>query len=121
MITLVSADIDGTKKTQLSAGAVHMGPQHCSLAHSHPETDVIVLLLDSGPDGTLTLFGDQLQNEIWQQPLQVLSHRADDRAVGYLELSRETEIGHPYGSCPFQRQRRRLRRAAGDPSVRHRI
>lgn len=72
MVSLISADIDTTKETQLSAGAVYMGPEHSSLAHSHPETDVIVLLLDSGPDGALTLFGDQLENEIWQQPLQVL-------------------------------------------------
>lgn len=72
MIPLFSADIDATSATRLSAGAVYMRPGHSALAHSHRKTDVIVLLLDSGPDGALTLFGDQLENEIWQQPFQAL-------------------------------------------------
>lgn len=72
MVPLVSADIDETATTLLSAGVVHMAGAHNSRAHRHDDTDVIVLLWRAGRAGALTLYGDDLDQEIWQQPHQAL-------------------------------------------------
>lgn len=72
MAPLVSADINGMATTQLSAGVVHMKRRHTARAHRHDDTDVIVLLWKAGKAGALTLYGDRLDQEIWQQPHQAL-------------------------------------------------
>jgi uncharacterized RmlC-like cupin family protein len=72
MAPVVSADILGMATTLLSAGVVHMRPGHAARAHCHLETDVIVLVWRSGKAGALTLYGEQLENEIWQRPGQAL-------------------------------------------------
>jgi uncharacterized RmlC-like cupin family protein len=72
MVPLVSADIDDTATTLLSAGVVHMKGRHVLRAHRHDDTDVIVLLWKSGKSGALTLYGDQLDHEIWQRPHEAL-------------------------------------------------
>lgn len=69
MASLVSADLDGTATTLLSAGVVRMKRGHNSRAHRHHDTDVIVLLWRSG---AVTLYGDRLEHEIWQRPGQAL-------------------------------------------------
>lgn len=72
MVPLVSADINGMVTTQLSAGLVRMKGRHTARAHRHDDTDVIVLLWKAGKAGVLTLYGDGLDQEIWQQPHQAL-------------------------------------------------
>lgn len=72
MASLVSADLDGTATTLLSAGVVRMKRGHNSRAHCHHDTDVIVLLWRSGRSGAVTLYGDRLEHEIWQRPGQAL-------------------------------------------------
>jgi uncharacterized RmlC-like cupin family protein len=72
MVPLVSADILGMATALLSAGVVHMRRGHAARAHCHLETDVIVLVWKSGTAGALTLYGDQLENEIWQRPGEAL-------------------------------------------------
>lgn len=72
MVPLVSADIMGMATTLLSTGVVHMQRGHAARAHCHLETDVIVLVWRSGRAGALTLYGEQLENEIWQRPGQAL-------------------------------------------------
>lgn len=72
MASLVSADINGMGTTQLSAGLVRMKGRHTARAHRHDDTDVIVLLWKAGKAGALTLYGDRLDQEIWQQPHQAL-------------------------------------------------
>lgn len=72
MAPLVSANISGMGTTQLSAGLVRMKGRHTACAHRHEDTDVIVLLWKAGKAGALTLYGDRLDKEIWQQPHQAL-------------------------------------------------
>ncbi len=72
MAPLVSADIMGMATTLLSAGVVHMRRGHAARAHCHLETDVIVLVWRSGKAGALTLYGEQLEHEIWQRPGEAL-------------------------------------------------
>lgn len=72
MAPLVSADVDGTEATLLSAGVVRMKRGHASRAHCHHDTDVIVLLWRSGRSGAVTLYGDRLEHAIWQRPGQAL-------------------------------------------------
>jgi uncharacterized RmlC-like cupin family protein len=72
MVPLVSADLDDTATTLLSAGVVHMRRGHVSRAHRHDDTDVIVLLWKAGKAGALTLYGERLEHEIRQQPHQAL-------------------------------------------------
>jgi uncharacterized RmlC-like cupin family protein len=72
MVPLVSADLDDMDTTLLSAGVVHMRRGHVSRAHRHDDTDVIVLLWKAGKAGALTLYGERLDHEIWQQPHQAL-------------------------------------------------
>jgi uncharacterized RmlC-like cupin family protein len=72
MVPLVSADLDGTATTLLSAGVVRMRRGHAAHAHCHDDTDVIVLLWKSGRAGALTLYGDRLEHEIWQRPGEAL-------------------------------------------------
>jgi uncharacterized RmlC-like cupin family protein len=72
MVPLVGADLNGMATAQLSAGVVHMKGRHTAHAHRHDDTDVIVLLWKAGRAGALTLYGDRLDQEIWQQPHQVL-------------------------------------------------
>jgi uncharacterized RmlC-like cupin family protein len=68
MASLVSADLDGTATTLLSAGVVRMKRGHASRAHCHHDTDVIVLLWRSGRSRAVCLYGDRLEHEIWQRP-----------------------------------------------------
>lgn len=72
MIPLLSADLRDTTTTLLSAGVVYMDGGHTSRAHLHAETDVVVLLWESGERGALTVYGEHLEHEIWQLPQQAL-------------------------------------------------
>lgn len=72
MVPLVSADIDDTATTLLSGGVVYMDGAHNARAHLHDDTDVIVLLWQSGEQGALTVYGEHLEHQVWQLPLQAL-------------------------------------------------
>lgn len=72
MIPLISADIRYMTTALLSAGVVYMDGRHKSRAHLHTETDVVVLLWQSGEQGALTVYGQHLEHEVWQRPQQAL-------------------------------------------------
>ncbi|ANY07271.1 hypothetical protein [Pseudonocardia sp. HH130630-07] len=58
---------DGTTPgMRVCAGYLEVAPQFLARAHHHPGTDVIVEVLEAGPQGAVTLFGDELQHEARQ-------------------------------------------------------
>lgn len=60
------------ENAKISLGVVYMPPGNIdppagiANAHVHLETDIIVSLLEAGPEGAITLWGNQLQNVIVQ-------------------------------------------------------
>lgn len=62
-------DIAGAK---ISLGIVYMPPAGMANAHKHKETDIIVFVTEAGPEGAITLWGDNLENSIVQHVGQQL-------------------------------------------------
>jgi uncharacterized RmlC-like cupin family protein len=52
--------------------AIYMAPGHVSTPHVHDRVHVYVRVEECGPQGALTLWGDQLKNEEWTFPGQTL-------------------------------------------------
>jgi len=62
-------EIAGAK---ISMGVVYMPPGGVANAHKHADTDIIVFVTEAGPDGAITLWGDNLENMIVQYQGQQL-------------------------------------------------
>jgi uncharacterized RmlC-like cupin family protein len=62
-------DIENAK---ISMGVVYMPPSGIANAHMHNDTDIIVFVLEAGPEGAITLWGENLENFIVQHVGQQL-------------------------------------------------
>ena len=69
--------VDGTDPgvatgAPVSAGYIEMRPGAVSAPHCHPATWVYVLLWSSGPLGAITMYGEEFEGLIHQQPGELL-------------------------------------------------
>jgi uncharacterized RmlC-like cupin family protein len=54
------------EQAKISCGVVYMPPGGVANAHMHKDTDIIVYVIEAGPKGAVTLWGDNLENMIVQ-------------------------------------------------------
>jgi uncharacterized RmlC-like cupin family protein len=62
-ITPIFTDVDNGK---ISLGMVYMPPGGIANVHKHENTDIIVFVTEAGPNGAITLWGNNLENVIVQ-------------------------------------------------------
>lgn len=54
------------ENAKISMGVVYMPASGVANAHKHENTDIIVFVVEAGPEGAITLWGENLENVVVQ-------------------------------------------------------